>query len=265
MKYLLLLFLICFFTTDLLAQGDAPNAMDASGKKHGAWLVEYPEIGVTRYQGQFEHGVPVGTFFYYYESGEKSSEVTHLSGGKSLAKFFHKNGALMGEGEYLDQQKHGLWKFYDNQAILSSEEPYEHGKIDGVMKIYHLNGQLAAEIPYVDGLKNGPFKEYNTDGKVRVNGTYKDNTFDGAYEQFYDTGKKYITGTYASAVKQGNWIEYDEDGRIIVQQLYDKGKLIKEKIEPGYEKQEIKIDPDPKDIIPEEKLLEDFYKYGAPR
>lgn len=245
-----------------MAQGESPNALDSDGKKHGEWTVEYPN-GKTRYQGQFEHGEPVGTFFYYYDSGEKSSEVTHLGDGRSEARFFHKNGSIMAQGEYLQKEKHDEWKFYDNQAILSSVEPYDSGKIEGVVKVYHLNGQVAAEIPYVDGLKNGPFKEYNTDGTVRIEGTYRDNTYDGEYRQYYDDGSKYITGQYRAAVKDGHWIEYAPDGRIKVQQVWDKGKLVKEKIEEGFEKKEFKIDLDEEDVIDESQILNEMYN-GTP-
>lgn len=264
MKQLLFtLSMVILFMGSLLAQGEkAPNAVDADGKKHGKWEVEFPKSGVVRYRGEFDHGQPVGTFFYYYESGERSSQVDYQESGEAMARFFHQNGTVMGEGKYIDQQKHGEWKFYDSQTILSSVENFSHGKLEGVTKIYHLNGQLAAEVPYVDGRKNGPFKEYTTTGKVLREGTYQDNTYDGEFKQYYDNGNIYIEGKYKAAVKDGLWVEYDDDGRIMVQRLYEEGDLVKERIEEGYEKKkfdELKEE----DIIPEEKVQQQLYERGG--
>ncbi|MEQ9186218.1 MAG: toxin-antitoxin system YwqK family antitoxin [Cryomorphaceae bacterium] len=265
MRKMLLLFCVVLLALQAHAQRDAPNALDANGKKHGEWEVKYPESDFVRYRGEFDHGKPVGTFFYYYETGEKSSQVENREEGHADAKFFHKNGTLMGEGKYHNAQKHGEWRFYDNQTILSSIEHYEHGKLTGVVKVYHLNGKIAAEIPYEDGRKNGPFKEYTTSGKVLREGTYRDNTYDGDFKQYYDNGSIYREGKYVAAVKDGLWVEYDEDGRVMIQQVYDDGELIKEQIEKGYKKEKLDVDLKEEDVLPEEELQRQFYERGAPR
>ena len=264
---LLLLFLI--ISVSAAAQDGNKNSFDADGKKHGAWAVDYPNNpddpdspkDQPRYSGQFDHGKPIGVFFYYYETGEKSSQVEHIEGkgsDASHATFFHKNGTIMGEGDYQNGVKNGTWKFFDNQAILSSEEPYKNGKIDGLMKVYHQNGKLAAEIPYVDGLKNGPFKEYAPSGDVLIEGTYADNTFDGEYKQYFEGGQIYMEGKYRAAVKDGLWMYYADDGRVKAQQVYNKGKLVKDKIEEGFEIKEFKEKLEEDDIIDEDKAVDDF-------
>lgn len=265
MKQLITLFGFFLFTLSVSAQeGEATNQLDAEGKKHGVWEVFYEnEDKQLRYRGEFDHGQPIGTFFYYYESGEKSSEVTHLSDGFADARFFHKNGTIMGEGKYKDQDKTGEWRFYDNHTVLSSVEPYSEGKLDGLVRVYHLNGQVAAEIPYVQGRKNGPFKEYNTDGKVRIEGTYADGTFDGEYKQYYDDGSKYMTGFYKAAVKDSIWKYYNDEGYIMYQELYDVGELIKRKFEEGYTPEKIKVELEESDIINEDQLIEEFMN-GSP-
>lgn len=234
------------------------NQMDAEGKKHGIWEKKYPESDQVRYRGEFNHGIPTGTFFYYYENGAKSSEITHNGEGISEAKFFHENGVIMGEGKYVNQKKHGEWRYYDNQAILSTIEPNVNGKIDGTLQVFHLNGKLAAEINYVDGLKTGPFKEFAPNGTVIIQGTYVDNTFAGEYKQFYDDGTLYISGQYRAAVKDGLWKYFHTDGRLKVQQVYEKGKLVKEKIEDGFDREEIDIESDEENKLDEEQLMDEF-------
>lgn len=239
---------------------EAMNQTDSKGQKQGTWSKEY-ENGQERYRGQFKDDKPVGTFFYYYETGGKSSEVTYEGedGVKAMAKFFHKNGAVMAEGMYINQKKEGTWTYYDDQTILSSKETYVDGKLHGVSMVYFLNGQLAAKIPYVDGLKTGDFVEYFQDGSVRMEGTYQDNTYTGPYKQYYQGGQVMIEGQYKAAVKDGLWVYYADNGAIKAQQVYEKGKLVKEKIEEGFEPETVPIDIEEKDKIDEQQLIDEYY------
>jgi antitoxin component YwqK of YwqJK toxin-antitoxin module len=267
MKQLITLITCITLSLQLVAQGgESLNQVDAQGEKHGVWEVRYDnEDQQLRYRGEFDHGTPIGTFFYYYESGEKSSEVTYLGDGLADARFFHKNGTIMGQGKYKDQEKTGEWRFFDNHTVLSSVEPYKTGKLDGVVRVYHLNGQVAAEVPYVEGRKNGPFKEYNPNGKVLIEGTYADGTFDGEYKQYYDDGSKYMTGYYKAAVKDSIWKYYNDDGYIMYQEVYDVGELIKRRFEEGYTPEKIKVELEESDIINEDQLIEEFMNGAPPR
>ena len=58
---------------------------------------------------------------------------------------------------------------------------------------------------------------------------------------------------------------YAEDGKVKAQQVYEKGKLVKEKIEEGFEVKEFKEDLEEDDIIEQEprfkaKGLTSFYQ-----
>jgi antitoxin component YwqK of YwqJK toxin-antitoxin module len=256
--------MVCLFTS---AQEGVLNQLDSKGLKQGAWEKKFDNEDKTiRYRGQFENDKPVGTFFYYYETGEKSSEVTYIGkdGVQSDAKFFHLNGAVLGEGKYVNQKKVGQWKYYDDQTVLSSLENYIEGKLTDISKIYFLNGTLAAEIPYENGLKSGSFVEYFSDGNVRMKGTYQDNTYTGEYIQYFADGKVMIKGQYRAAVKDGLWVYYAEDGRIKAQQVFQKGRLLEEKIEEGFEPATVPIEIEEKDKIDENELLEEYYKKNEP-
>jgi antitoxin component YwqK of YwqJK toxin-antitoxin module len=201
------LFLAIFVIFSII--GDAQevlNQTDDQGKKQGTWVKKF-ENGQERYRGEFKEDKPVGTFFYYYDDGAKSSEVSYIGedGTTSTAKFFHRNGTIMGEGKYLNQQKDGEWKYYDDQSMLSSIDNYENGKLNGMNKVFFLNGNVAVEIPFVDGLKNGDFVEFFSDGTIKMKGTYQDNTYTGKYFQNYADGKLMVEGEYKAAVKDGLW------------------------------------------------------------
>ncbi|MEX2596826.1 MAG: hypothetical protein WEC59_07840 [Salibacteraceae bacterium] len=257
MKKAITIFVLLFSVHFLVAQNESINQLDANGQKDGVWEQNYPNDQL-RYRGQFEHGQPVGTFFYYTEDGKKSSEVTHLDDKRAKAVFFHQNGTIMGKGNYLNKEKHGEWRFYDNHTILSSIDSFDQGKLVGTRKVYHLNGQVASIVPYVMGLKNGSFKEFAPNGQVIIEGTYADNTFDGEYKQYYDDGTPYIEGFYKSAVKDSLWIYYHDDGRVKLQELYDTGELLKRKVEEGFKEKEIEMDIEESEIIDEEQLKEQF-------
>ena len=252
------------FLFALLSNGltqESINQTDEKGRKSGVWTKSF-ENGQERYRGQFKEDKPIGTFFYYYEDGAKSSEVAYEGedGVVSNAKFFHKNTTVMGEGKYINQKKVGVWKYYDDQTILSSVEPYTEGALHGLSKVYFLNGKVAAETPYIDGLKTGAFIEYFSDGVVKIQGTYRDNTYDGEFVQFYADGKKMVQGQYAAAVKDGLWQYYADDGRLKAQQVYEKGKMVKEKIEEGFEATPVPMELEEKDKMDEQKLIDDYYK-----
>lgn len=240
---------------------ESVNQSDDKGRKQGVWTKSF-ESGQERYRGQFKNDKPVGTFFYYYEDGAKSSEVVYVGedGVESNAKFFHKNSTVMGEGKYINQQKVGVWKYYDDQTILSSVEPYKAGKLHGVSKVYFLNGKVAAETPYIDGLKTGAFTEYFSDGAVKIQGTYRDNTYDGDFVQFYADGKKMVEGQYVAAVKDGLWQYYADDGRLKAQQVYEKGEMVKERIEEGFEAKEVPMELKEEDKMDEQQLIDDYHK-----
>ncbi len=256
------IFLIAFGLLPWLASAqESVNQTDAKGRKQGVWAKQY-ETGGDRYRGQFKDDKAVGIFFYYYDNGAKSSEVSYMGedGVEADARFFHHNGAVMGEGRYKNQKKEGEWKYYDDQTVLSSIEHYKDGKLHGISKVYFLDGTLAASIPYADGLKSGDFEEYFSDGTLRMKGTYQDNTYTGEYVQNFPDGKPMIKGQYKAAVKDGLWVYYADDGRIKAQQVYEKGKLIKDKIEEGFEPEAVPIDIEEKDKIDENQLLEEYYK-----
>ena len=237
------------------------NQTDVQGKKQGNWVKKF-ENGQERYRGEFKDDKPVGTFFYYYDDGAKSSEVVYLGadGTAANAKFFHKNGTIMGEGKYLNQQKDGKWKYCDDQSMLSSIDNYKNGKLNGMNKVFFLNGNVAAEIPFVDGLKNGDFVEYFSDGTIKMQGTYQDNTYTGNYFQNYADGKLMVEGEYKVAVKDGLWKYFADDGRLKAQQVYETGELIKEKIEPGFEPDQVPIEIEEKEKIDEVEMLDQYYK-----
>jgi len=208
--------------------GQASNAVDAQGKKHGTW-VKYHEGGkVMRYQGQFQHGVPVGSWLYLHANGQKMAEMKYRgASGVCKATEYAEDGKKAALGLYsAPNQKDSTWTYYRPDGTLLSREHYEKGASVGTWYTYHPNGKVADENRYAKGVKQGNFASYTEDGKVRMRGSYANGTLDGWLESFDSNGKLKFKGQYAKGLKIGTWM-YFEDGRTVRMETYKGGRLIK--------------------------------------
>ena len=67
----------------------AQNVTDATGKKQGPWVKNYPD-GKIMYEGTFRDDKPVGLFKRYNEKGVLQSELTFSDNkDEAQAVFFH--------------------------------------------------------------------------------------------------------------------------------------------------------------------------------
>ena len=208
--------------------GQASNAVDAQGKKHGTW-VKYHEGGkVMRYQGQFQHGVPVGSWLYLHANGQKMAEMKYRgASGVCKATEYAEDGKKAAFGLYsAPNQKDSTWTYYRPDGSLLSREHYEKGASVGTWYTYHPNGKVSDENRYAKGVKQGNFASYTEDGKVRMRGSYANGTLDGWLESFDSNGKLKFKGQYAKGLKIGTWM-YFEDGRTVRMETYKGGRLIK--------------------------------------
>ena len=226
-KIITLIAAYLLITNACLAQKDALlNQTDAKGLKQGIWIKKYND-GSIRYEGKFENDLPIGTFKYYYEDGKKLSSILEYSnkGVKAAAKIYHKNGKLMGQGSYLNQQKDSLWRYYDQGENLISAEFYLNKKKNGKWIINYSNGKLASEKNYVNDIEQGEWKEYFETGKLKMQAFYKDGNLDGKVINYYPNSIKLQEGNYQSSLKNGDWFSYNEDGTIKIKENYKNGFL----------------------------------------
>ncbi|HIP35388.1 MAG TPA: hypothetical protein EYG85_00870 [Crocinitomix sp.] len=231
MKQLLSLILL-LTTTITFAQ---INQKDANGKKHGEWKKPYKDVKVYRYVGQFNHGVPYGTFTYFYKSGNVQSKMRFVDGTKlAYATLYHESsGRIMAKGKYVNQQKDSLWLYFDNKGQLKSQEWYKNGKLNGQRVVYYepVNGQyrVARYEYYKDGMLHGDFKEYYKTTKLKTQGKYVDGFLNGIVTYYYQNGRIQKVERYAYNVKHGWWVFYDEKGQSIGKKLYYQGRALKGK------------------------------------
>lgn len=230
-----LLFVVPCLALGSLAQTQGPiNQKDAQGRKQGPWERTWADSQQIRYKGQFKDDKPVGTFTYYSTAGKVESTVAHYAtGGASHAKHFHPDGKLMAEGRYVGEQKDSIWNYYDATGALRSTERWKNGKFNGDQEAFFPNGQVAERCTWKDGRRNGPCQQFFDNGQVRTSTTYVNDEADGPSLVFSEDGKKEIEGQHVKGQRNGLWKHYNADGSVLMQMLYEKDKLVKEKKENG--------------------------------
>lgn len=205
---------------------DAPNKTDAAGKKQGHWI-KYDDDHKKVYDGNFENGIPVGKFTYFYDTGIPWSVSIFSQGGKvSRTKMFDAGGNLIGEGKYVNEKKDSVWKFYNTEGKLLSDEVYVNGLKNGSCKVYYANGQVSEEKIWKSGVLNGPCKKYFENGQLKYSGNYLVDKVDGKVTFYYSSGKTDAEGMYKGDLKDGIWKYYKEDGSPLRTDTYVTGKMV---------------------------------------
>jgi antitoxin component YwqK of YwqJK toxin-antitoxin module len=220
-KQSILLFLSFLFSISSFSQ--SINQVDELGQKHGKWIKTY-QNGNTRYEGQFRNDKPYGTFTYYYEGGQvKAINKFSDDGVIAESQTFHSNSKLMAEGNYLNQQKHGLWKYYsDIDEKLVAEENYFKGELDGVcINYYPETGNILEVTNYKKGKLDGAYKKYFPDGQtLMTEGFYLDGLLEGEFVSYHPDGKVQTRGNYKNGIQTGNWEYFDEEGNLLTEEKF---------------------------------------------
>lgn len=215
---------ILFFTT-IFAQ-DAPNKIDAAGKKQGHWI-KYDDDHKKIYDGNFLNNIPVGTFTYYYDSGIPWSISVFSENGKvARTKMFDAAGKLTGEGKYVNEKKDSLWKFFGQEGKLLSDENYLNGLKNGLSRVYYANGQISEEKNWKNGVLDGVCKKYFESGQVKYSGNYAKDKVEGKVIYYHSSGKIDAEGVYVNDLKNGVWKYFKEDGTIKRTDTYVNGNMV---------------------------------------
>ncbi|MDX1799092.1 MAG: hypothetical protein R3255_10620 [Candidatus Lokiarchaeia archaeon] len=220
------------------------NQTDSKGKKQGVWIKNYEGTNKKRYKGEFKDDIPVGKFYYYYDTGEIAAVSVFEEEGKvTYTRTYYTNGNLMATGKYINQVKDSVWWFFTEDKKMLSRENYKLGKLEGERYVYfptdpETEKSIIREITtYKNGLKNGQWKQYYKNGKVEAEGVYKDGNFDGFVKWYYENGVLQTQGFYRHAVKNGYWKSFESDGTLKSKVYYLNGKELKgEALEKHLEK-----------------------------
>ncbi len=171
-----------------------------------------------------------------YSCGENSSDILNFYSDGNLSSRFHvKNsqfqrfesfdlsGALLIEGEYLDNEPYGEWKYYDDNGKLMLSERYDAGLIDGQSISYYPNGVVESDCEFKKGDKHGKCEFYDQYGKLQIRRFYNNGIVGFQYSKKDGTNSDTIFIDNSKEDQQV--ISYFENGETAVIQTYSKGLI----------------------------------------
>jgi antitoxin component YwqK of YwqJK toxin-antitoxin module len=232
MKFKLAVILLLLFNC-FVSYGQNPadtlNKLDAKGQKHGYWKKYNGDT--LKYEGRFDHGVPVGKFVYYYADRKiKSINIYSDNGKQSYSTMYFPEGSKLSEGLFINQKREGLWKTYDGYDAVISECEYKNGQKWGLSKRYYQNGNILEVANYINGWMDGQYAQYFPDNVPKIKGTYVNTKRNGIWVFYHGNGIVYTTGKYVDGLRQGDWVTNDENGKIIVRETFKNGNVISREV-----------------------------------
>jgi antitoxin component YwqK of YwqJK toxin-antitoxin module len=212
---------------DSLHKGEFVNGM-----KEGFHSIQYLYTGkdtlFSNAEGQFKNNTYTGEWLFYYQSGmlytkgvyagsngeSKGSTGVPNSEREGLWRFWHENGQLEQEGNYLNGEMEGLWRFWHENGQLSQEGNYLNGKVEGLRRWWYENGQLSQEGNYLNGKEEGLLRTWYENGQQRSEGNYLNGKLEGLLRLWHENGQLQDEGNYLNFKREGLFRSWYENGQL---------------------------------------------------
>lgn len=171
------------------------------GLKEGLWKYYFPNLQLEQ-EGYFTADNPDREWIWYYSDGKIRKEENYLNGKlEGHYKEYDKNGNIIAEGEYFDNERNGEWNL--TIGITKQKGKYEYGELNGKWEMHYLN-------------KNKYFE-----------GNFRNGDPIGRQYWFYPDGNIFISGEYRAGKKHGEWKVFNLDNSISKTYVYKNGNIIK--------------------------------------
>ena len=156
---------------------DAPNAVDAQGRKQGMWIIwgkdkpekGYPEDGRIE-EGPFKDNKKDGTWIKYHKDGKTPRLTGVYANGRPNGKYtkYYPNGQAKEEGTfYAGKQKEVFKQYHENGQIAQQKTFNDDGKEHGKVQMWYANGNLEFEFEKENGVTTGKAVRYYPNGDVK--------------------------------------------------------------------------------------------------
>jgi len=232
MKKTTLIFLL--FGSFLLRAQSPTDPKDAQGRPNGVWQKLHAN-GKIRYTGTFNHGTPVDTFKYYYESGQlKTENVFRGKSGICMSFQYGEKKILAAKGLYNKRQKDSVWTYFNRAGDVVSRVSYKNGLEEGLTEKYHTNGKLAESVSFKEGKENGPWLQFYESGKKMAQGQYVNGKLQGETTYFFSSGRPRSRGNHVKGLMDGTWFFFTDDLKLDHKEIWKRGRLV----DDGSEKEE---------------------------
>ncbi|OGN56669.1 MAG: hypothetical protein A3D96_06005 [Chlamydiae bacterium RIFCSPHIGHO2_12_FULL_44_59] len=188
------------------------------GKLHGDGknpaLIAYDEERNIIEVLDFRNGEPTGLHVCYYPSGAEKYRLFYKNGKKDgKEQFFNDQGALLGEGEYLDgAPKNRHWRTHLNGALAYQANFNSDGVLLEPIVEYNEDGQKLREFFVLGDRFNGPYYEWYDTGIAKVEYSYQEGEYEGSQKEYYPSGQLKVSSFYKDQKRHGLHEEWYDNG-----------------------------------------------------
>lgn len=226
------------------------SSQDNQSLTDGYQIFKYPN-GAISAEGLIRNGKPDGFWKSYYVTGVKKSEGKRTNFIlDSIWVFYDQSGDTIEKINYLIGKKNGWYFKYKKDPLkgvyVFSKELFAGDRKEGTATIFFPDGKIQQTIVYNSGKKDGLAKEFDREGNIitlleyhndflvsrdRINRSDNKGLKQGDWKEFYPNGRIKSEVTYVDDLQNGYYKEYDNKGNLQITMLYEKGAIVKSKVE----------------------------------
>jgi antitoxin component YwqK of YwqJK toxin-antitoxin module len=158
------------------------------GKKHGRWI-SWLRNGKPGSEFNYSAGVKHGQNVIWYENGQKKMQ-----------------------GKYNRGEKDDRWLYWDSRGNQTVEELWRHGRI-----IVKKDLEKFVTTSYI----------YYPGGNLRYQREFRGALKHGRWIKWDHGGARLYVREYKEGMKHGHWQVWNKNGVLVVDEIWDKGEMIK--------------------------------------
>lgn len=254
MRNLLVLFI--FLPTLAFSQ---TNQTDVNGLRQGFWQKKQAN-GRLLYEGYFKDDKPVGEWKRYHPGGQVKALIEY-KGDTAYTQLFTVWRKKVAEGNYVNQQKEGVWKLYKNN-LLVADEMYRHGLKHGTSHRYYDTGEVMEEKQWVNDKEEGNYQIFYKNGDPYMQCKMKMGMRNGLFLVSYENGRQELEAEYRNNLRHGAWKYFDKEGNLIYTLFYDNGQLLNPALRDSIDNLKmIELENNKGSILDPEEFLQDPSEY----
>ncbi|MDO8896024.1 MAG: toxin-antitoxin system YwqK family antitoxin [Bacteroidales bacterium] len=140
-----------------------------------------------------------------------------------VKKSYYDNGNLRSILQYEDGKLNGHCEWFHENGRLQMESEYVLNSLHGKQTRYYENGVIQSVAFYKNNLLDSVNQQFSINGKLIQNETYRRDSLHGLFQRFYERGQIMVDGQYESGMMHGEWLFYDTGGAIVGRASFDMG------------------------------------------
>lgn len=252
----IVLFILLLFPMFVFSQ---INQTDGNGLKQGPWQKKQAN-GRPVYEGEFKDDKPVGEWKRYHSGGQVKAIITY-KGDTAQTRLFDVWRKKVAEGNYINQQKEGVWSIYKDNVKVG-EETFLHGVKNGIARRYYNTGEVMEETSWVNGKETGNHQVFLKSGEPYFKCKMKEDERDGLFIIYFENGAQELVGEYKRNLRHGEWKYYNKGGEHLYSLFYDNGQILNPAVRDSMDNlRMLDLEKNKGEILDPEKFLQDPSEY----